>query len=272
MDIKDGLSGRDLWGDDFTDKQIAEWYQEEENGYYQLASEHYGISTSEAYKYEYNALNEFHAFSLLRKRNYGVCVALGCAAGDDVVPLAPVVDQFFGIEPAQKWWSTSIGGKPAKYLKPQIKGDIEFEDGPAELVTALGVLHHIPNVSFLLTEIYRILSPGGIFVMREPIVSMGDWRTARTGLTKNERGIPLDWLNRKVKAVGFEVVRRRLCMFGPLSAALRAARISNAYNSIFFVGLDDLCSRLFEKNISYMRTGILSKFAPSSVFLILRKS
>jgi SAM-dependent methyltransferase len=259
------FSGERVYGDDFTPAQIEEWYQREETGYYDLKQ------GDGAYRYGYHALNRLHGFSALRGRTFDCCVALGCARGDDVAPLATQVRQFIAIEPAERWWSETIGPTPASFIKPAITGDIPLATGGADLATCLGVLHHIPNAGHVLAEVARVLRPGGTFVMREPILTMGDWRRPRRGLTQNERGFPLAWLDRKIALLGFRVVRRRLCMF-PLTRRLsRILRSGAVYNSTMLTFADGLLSRAFAWNLHYHRDSLFKKVAPGAVFYVLEK-
>jgi SAM-dependent methyltransferase len=153
------FSGERVHGDDFSLAQIEEWYRQEETGYYDLKKRD-GL-----YAYGYHALNRRHGFSALGDRIFDCCVALGCARGDDVAPLAPQVRRFIAIEPAEQWWSDAISVTPASFIKPAISGDIALADGAADLATCLGVLHHIPNAGHVLAEIARVLRPGGVFLM-----------------------------------------------------------------------------------------------------------
>jgi hypothetical protein len=125
------FSGAALYGDDIDEDAIRRWYAEEEYGYYDL------VKTYDSSLYSYHALNEFHAYRFLRRR-YECCVAMGCARGDDVAPLADRVDHFVAIEPAEQWWSQEIGGRPARYLKPSVLGDLPMATASADLVVCLG--------------------------------------------------------------------------------------------------------------------------------------
>ena len=265
------LDGSALYGDDLAPGEIARWYAQEEQGFYRLATEVYKLEASGSYSYEYDALNAFHGFDRLRDRRFDTCVALGCAAGDDVAPLADRVERFIGIEPAEEWWGDRIGGRPARFIKPLPSGDIPLPDDGADLFVSLGVLHHIPNVSHVLAEAHRILRPGGLLVFREPITSMGDWTQARYGLTRNERGLPLPWLHDRLDRIGFDIVREAPCMTNALAKIARRVVPGHLYAHRGYVALDAAVSRMLAFNISYHRTAFLKRIAPSNVFVIAAK-
>jgi SAM-dependent methyltransferase len=269
---EDEISGRTLYGDRFSPEQIREWYESEVSGYFDLLSNHYKITDADnQYAYEYDALNQFHAIGRLSNRQFETCLALGCAAGDDIAPLAPVVARFIAIEPAEQWWHNDIGGKPARYLKPTATGDIGVDSATVDLATSFGVLHHIPNVSHVVAEIARVLKPGGLFVLREPVSSMGDWRKARAGLTANERGLPVEWFETLVRTTGFKVLARRACMFNPLSVIAKKLGIASPFAVMPVVMVDWLLSEAFQWNGHYWRDTFAKKFAPSSAFWILER-
>jgi SAM-dependent methyltransferase len=269
---RDEILGRSLYGDNFSADQIREWYETEVTGYFDLLSHHYKATDDDGkYAYEYGALNHFHAFDRLLNRQFDTCLALGCAAGDDIAPLGPVVRRFIAIEPAEKWWHDSIGGKPATYIKPSAISDIELESGSVDLATSIGVLHHIPNVSHVVAEIARVLRPGGLFVLREPISSMGDWRKGRPGLTAHKHGLPMGWFENWARENGCRILARRACMFGPLSAIARKLRISAPFASKLIVRIDSLLSEVLRWNARYWRDSFSKKLAPSSAFWTLER-
>src|SRR5258708_8632303 len=263
--FEEEISGRSLYGDNFSSDQIREWYDSEVTGFFDLLSKHYKITDADnQYNYEYDALNQFHAIGRLLNRQFDTCLALGCAAGDDIAPLAPVVQRFIAIEPAAKWWHDDIGGKPAIYMSPSAIGDIELDSASVDLATSFGVLHHIPNVSHVVGEIARVLKPGGLFVLREPISSMGDWRKARAGLTANERGLPVQWFESLALTTGFRILARHPCMFCPLSKISKKLGISLPFARMSIVKLDWLISEAFRWNARYWRGTFPQKFAPRS--------
>jgi SAM-dependent methyltransferase len=257
------LSGADLYGDDFSPGQIAEWYADEEQGYYNLREDlQYGD------EYKYRAMNDFHALSWLRKRKYDTCLAIGCANGDDIASLGPNVNRFIAVEPAERWWRDEIGGSAATFVKPELSGHIPVEDASIDLAISFGTLHHIPNVSMVVSEIARALKPGGIFVVREPCNSMGDWRKPRVGLTQRERGIPTKWMSASLASSGLKVIRKRYCQF-PI---INKFPVQFPYNSKPLVVLDWALSTIASVNDRYWRDSTLKKVAPSSFFIIASKA
>jgi SAM-dependent methyltransferase len=264
-EIQKYLSGERLYGDDFSDAEIQAWFDAEQEGYFDLT----GGSAQEGPQYQ--ALDSATLFKFVRGQTFALCVALGSARGWDVEPLAPQVDSFIAVEPATRFWRDSIGGKPTEYRSPMLRGDLDLAGGSVDVVVAISVLHHIPNVSEVLQEIYRVLAPGGYLLLREPICSMGDWRLPRHGLTRNERGLPAGWLEKKILDLGFEIQKSTLCNFAPLAAlCVRLGLLPYQNNAL--VRLDLLMSWLTAWNASYDRQGLLRKFAPAAMSLVARKS
>jgi ubiquinone/menaquinone biosynthesis C-methylase UbiE len=169
-------------------------------------------------------------------------------------------------------WRSDIAGKPIRYRKPSVNGDMALESSSVDLVVAFDVLHHIANVSHLLAEIARVLKPGGLLAVREPISSMGDWRRARPGMTPCERGLPIAWFPSAAEARGLHIERERLCLFAPLSKVLMRLNVRPPLKHRPLVLLDWLLSEALRWNVRYRRASALSKLAPSSAAWLLRKS
>lgn len=264
--IEEYLGGSKLYGDDLSADEILQWYEDEKEGYANL-----GAKDAENYNYVYHALNTFHSFRHLGENRSFDVLGYGSAYGDELAPIAGSLRSVVVVDPSESFVQDTMHGVPARYIKPKTDGSLDIESGTFDLITCFGVLHHVPNVSAVITELFRTLKPGGRLLLREPIVSMGDWRKPRPGLTKHERGIPLELLRDMVRKAGFSVEREGLCVFPLVPLFFKHFR-PDMYNSPLISRLDALLARLFAWNVNYHPRNRLQKFRPTSVFLVLKKN
>jgi SAM-dependent methyltransferase len=260
-DLETFFSGNALYGDDFSDQEIEEWFRDEREGYYNIAPDR------RPGKYEYFALNWHHGFRFLPQTTFQHVLGIGSAYGEELQPLLSRTNQVTILEPSDGFVHSSF-----EYLKPNPSGEMPFDDHTFDLVTCFGVLHHIPNVTRVVREIARCLRPGGYFLLREPVDSMGDWRIPRRGLTKRERGIPAKILLDIVGTAGLEVVRERRCMYSLTARLHRLLPKTHAvYNSRAIVTFDDWISNLPVWPRQYHAKTILQKLRPWCLFMVTRK-
>lgn len=265
-EINDYLSGKRLYGNDFTQDEINDWYIDESEGYANLV-----VKKNNSYIYEYHKLNYFHAFRFLKKRNFKRALGIGSAYGDEFTPIAKGIGHITILDPSDAFSENkNIAGTPCTYMKPERSGRLIFEANTFDLITSFGALHHIPNVSYVLSECYRCLKPDGVMLIREPISSMGDWRFGRNGLTKRERGIPVSIFDDIITETHFRVVKKTLCDFAPLQKVFNRIGVCVHDNAILTFG-DAILSRIFSFNLQYHRISLRSKIAPGSVFYLLSK-
>lgn len=263
-DFDDYRSGRRLWGDDFAEEQIREWFADEQQAFGDISASA-GLDSV----YYCHELNRRHLFQHLPRGTYGHCLAIGCGAGQELALIARQVRHITAIEPVKRQWRKTISGVSATYCFPDPTGKIPLPDASVDVVTAFAVLHHIPNVSYVLSEIARVLKPRGILLAREPISSMGDWRLNRPGMTKRERGIPTN-IFYSMLVSHFDIIRLTKCSFAPL-ARLSAALKVEAFNSRILVTLDRALSCLFEWNDVYWRDSFLKRLAPGVLAVVAAK-
>lgn len=259
------ISGASIYGDDFTPDEIKAWYESEREGYANL-----GANKKDEYLYEYQALNDFHFFSRLPKLAGNKLLGIGSAWGHELIPVADRFNEIVILDPSDQFDVKKVGNTPVKYQHPNPTGVMDFPDSEFDAATSFGVMHHIPNVRYVLGELYRVLKPGGVLLLREPIVSMGDWRQTRSGLTSNERGLPYKLLRKIVSDCGFLAVRDRVCDFSLTPRLARLFKV-HAYNSYRVVRLDAMFSKAFAWNQHYHPTSLLQKLQPTSCAMILQK-
>jgi SAM-dependent methyltransferase len=260
------FSGRALYGNDFGQDEIDAWFADEAEGYFNLTQS----SRSRDYAYGYHALNRLHGFSRLPQKRFAHVLGVGSAYGEELAPILKYSDKISILEPSDGFKSTVLNGVPVNYVKPVACGDMPFDSGSVDLITCLGVLHHIPNVTKVVNEFSRVLSPGGYILLREPINSMGDWRKPRPGLTKRERGIPLPILRDLVTQAGFKIAREHKCMFS-LSSRLRYLLRGPVFNNIAAASFDALLCKLPIWSNVYHPRNTLQKLRPTSVYYVLQK-
>jgi SAM-dependent methyltransferase len=262
----DVFAGRKLYGNDFAQAELETWYKAEEYGFYDL----YGESSSyDGDVHTHRVLTRTDA-SPLRGGRYETCLALGCANGSEISALELDIGKVIAIEPAERFWGTSVAGVPAEFRKPAIDGAIALPDNSVDLAVALHVLHHIANVGFLVAEMARVLKPGGRLLIREPIASMGDFRIPRPGLTQCERGIPVRLMRGFIAGAGL-TVKQVTYRSTPGLPELAMKLGINPFNSRALVWIDQQISRVSRFNDRYWRPALWQKLAPRHAAYIARK-
>jgi SAM-dependent methyltransferase len=262
------LSGEAIYGDDFDIDQIQQWYDEETEAYANL-----GSKDAEEYVYGYHALNTLHGFKYLKGQHFENVLGLGAAWGHEFFPIIDKITNLHIVEPSDNLRSEKLGDLVPQYKKPSVSGELPYPDNYFDLVTCSGTIHHTPNVSFILSELHRVMKPGGYLLLREPIISMGDWTKPRKGLTRNERGVPLKIFRKIFKELHMEVINEGFCFcmtaFFQRSWQKFSKRAIFTYKS--YVWFDKYLSRLFAWNLHYHATKKLQRIAPQSVFYVLKK-
>lgn len=263
--IEPFLRGEKLFGDTFTGGELEKWYEAEAEGYADL-----GAGEDSDYHYGYAELNRLHGFSRIAGQSFNHALGLGSAYGHEFNELTGRVARITIIEPSDKLISEEIAGIRPHYVKPNVAGDIPFADGTFDLTTSFGTLHHIANVTHVVKELGRVTAPGGTLILREPCVSLGDWRTPRRGLTRNERGIPRKLLLEMLDSAGWDVSYQSLCIF-PLVPRLARLTGGPAYNNALLTRLDQLLSHAFAWNLRYHPRRSYHKLRPQSIFVVATK-
>ncbi len=259
------FSGSALYGDDFNAEQIGQWYEDEREGYAEL-----GARDRSTYRYDAHELNRQHIFRFLPPGHFDRVLGLGSAWGDEFLPILDRIGDLTIVDPSDAFVSTRVGSTPVSYVKPVPSGKLPFDDGSFDLATCFGVLHHIPNVSTVIAELGRVMKPGGVVAIREPMVSMGDWRQPRRGLTRRERGIPPALLQRFAADAGLETIHQTSCTF-PLTVAAFSRLGWDLFNSPLGTRLDRLLSAAFSFNQRYHATTPWQKLRPSVAVQVLRR-
>ncbi len=260
------LNGKKLYGDDFSLSEIEKWYQDEIEGYANL-----GSKDRDKYVYPYHNRNILYGFNYLPKNNkFHNALGFGSAYGEEFLPIIEKILKLSIVEPSDNLVSEYLGGIKPKYVKPQTDGTLIFEDNQFDLILCLSALHHIPNVSHVISEMVRVLQPGGYLLIHEPIRSMGDWRKTRVGLTQNERGIPHKFLDNIFINLNLKVIKKSFCDCAFAWIILNKL-IGVKKNTISYQKFDRFLAKLLQWNIHYNSEKLIYKCAPASVYFVLQK-
>ena len=258
------LLGLRLHGEGLDDAALAAWFADEQDGYAGLVGDY--VEESGA-----GAANWFHAFRYLGERRFACCLALGAASGREYASFAGRVGRFVAIEPGRRFWRDTIAGAPAEYRAPTLRGTIGLPDASCDRAGSFGVLHHIPNVSEVLRELARVLAPGAMLLIREPISSLGDFRQPRPGLTRNERGIQPRTMDRMLVEAGFAVRKRRYVDFPHSDTLARRLGVSMPWDRRWFARLDHWASTMTAWNARYWRPRLIDKLAPRTAYWVAER-
>lgn len=263
------FAGQYLYGDDFSLQEIGNWYKEEAEGYANLGSKNLSD-----YKYIYHELNYVHGFSKIESfSTFNNVLGIGSAYGYEFEPILSKIKNLTILEPSDNLKSRNLGKIHPKYVKPEVDGHLNFEDNSFDLITCFGTLHHIPNVSFVMQEMVRVSKPGGLILIREPIKSLGDWRTSRRGLTKNERGIPVKVFKDIMAGLPVKILHKSYCFTTPslLQRLLKPLLNKPLFTYHSYIMFDKYLSKALAFNINYHSKSIWQKCSPSNIFYVLEK-
>jgi SAM-dependent methyltransferase len=265
-DMAPYFSGQKLYGDDFTIEQLKEWYEKEEEGYSSM-----GASDKQTYRYEYHALNKRLLYNHLPRGSFENVLGFGSAYGDEFLPILPQIKKLTIIEPSGLLVKKDLNGVPLNYVKPEVDGTMPFADDVFDLIMCSAALHHVANVSKIVSEFYRCTRPGGYVLIREPVVSQGDWRFPRKGLTPCERGIPITIFDTIIETAGFDVVKRTRYDF-PITKRLKYVLNRPVFNSDIAMSIDLIFSFIFRWNYHYHPVRPWQKIQPASTAYVLKKA
>jgi SAM-dependent methyltransferase len=247
---------------------IKQWYEQESEGYANL-----GNKNKSKYSYGYHIINKVYGFIKLENNYFENVLGFGSAWGYEFDPIIMKIKNLTIIEPSDQLRNDKIDKLIPKYVKPEIDGSLKFKTNSFDLITCFGTLHHIPNVSFVLRELIRVLKPNGYILLREPIISMGDWNFPRKGLTKNERGIPIKFFDNIFKYEPVDIISREFCFTATNFIQKTIGRLlkKSVYSYKSYVVFDKLISFLLKGNVHYHAEKMIHRIAPSSIFYIIKK-
>lgn len=270
---EDIRSGRVLVGDDFTQDQLERWFAQEQEAFFHDDAGNSDRDPWYAYMRYVNTRLGFERVRETGSRPESVLV-LGPGSGIEIEEFAANhPDWQLNFLEASSNFSTELRRKwpAAVIVPPRASGDIDLLDESQTLVCAFSVLHHIPNVSKVMSEIGRVTRCGGTVLVREPCSSMGDWRGPRSA-TPNERGISRAYLTEAARRSGLRPQLQPVpVLLEPLNKIIKRT-IGYRFVPFWLLYLvDRSLSGLAALNDHYWRDTWFRKLGPSSYFYVFRK-
>jgi SAM-dependent methyltransferase len=264
------LAGQSIYGDDFNQAEIENWFADEREGYFNLYFRDAPTAAGEDDPYTYSSLADLHGFRWLPQRQYEHALGVGSANGAELRPVLDRSARITVLEPSEGFATTEIDGKPVVYVKPEPSGLMPFANESFDFIVCFSVLHHIPNVSTVIHEMARVLKLGGHVLLREPTHSMGDWRHPRRGLTKHERGIPIEIFRSVLRNSGLRVLKETRCMFS-LTPRVEPLIGRPVWTVPWIVEADAWLCRLPLWSDRYHAVKVWHRFRPTGVAYVLEK-
>ena len=154
---------------------MSEWFKSEQSGYGNLLYK--DVQSAVAEDYPYHLLNYLYGWRFLKDRFFGKTLSFGGARCSELSLIASKISDLVIIEPDTRFWSEDKFGIKLEYIEPYFDGHLDFASNTFDTITCFGVLHHIPNATYVFSELIRVLKPGGVILLREPIISMNDKST-----------------------------------------------------------------------------------------------
>jgi SAM-dependent methyltransferase len=267
--IKSGIS---LAGDDFSGSELELWYAQEKEAYYEEES---NTGEKDPWYAYMRYVNETLFFRNVSKSiTSGSGMFLGSGSGIEAKQfdmLNPDWTLNF-VESSNDFRSVLLSNfEGSNVIESSIDGNINLESNSQDVVCAFCVLHHIANVTHVIKEIYRVTKPGGVFFVREPCSSMGDWRFQRSA-TPNERGISKKYMLKTAIDIGFYVKKYPVpIVFEPINKCFSKIGILDKMPFQFIYMIDLTLSWILSFNDYYWRDKLYKKFGPSSYAYIFCK-
>jgi SAM-dependent methyltransferase len=263
-----------LVGDDFNSEQLALWFSQEQEAYFEGEA---GTSEEDPWYAYMRYVNEILGFSVITQQDAPPesMLVLGPASGKEVGKFAlenPGCTLSF-VEASLNFQHQLRERFPGStIIAPHFDGHIDLPSQSQDVALAFSVLHHIPNVSMVLSEMARVTRPKGLVLVREPCSSMGDWRFPRSA-TPNERGISRHLLIEIAIRAGLRQERQPVpILLEPINKLLKR---TVGFAPIPFATLyrvDRLLSWALSFNDHYWRDSWLKKVGPSSYFYVFRRA
>ncbi len=258
-----------LSGNDFNQEEIEKWYKEEEEYHNQFTG---GRNDADEYWSIYEEFNRRYAINDYVKLSRETrLLSFGCAEGSDTAKLYKEHKfRLFGLEPSEQLIRAFKKGFPeADIVKANTEGTIDYPSDFFDYIFCFGVLHHIPNVSFVLKEFHRVLKDDGIAIIREPICWMYSGDKRPEDLSPNERGIPVEFFREEFANLNFDVLKIKYSYYKPLMHFVRKSPYSWKFPALIY-RMDNILSMIPSRK-NYFSRNLSDRFNAGCAYYVIKK-
>lgn len=192
--------------------------------------------------------------------NNAVILDLGCSTGGHVSLWRREGNHVIGADTDEKAIATARMSQPNTVFYLLHDSLIPLPDNSVDVVIMLDVIEHVENEKITLTEIWRILKPGGRLILTTPYRNIfGDWMDG-----DNLFFIPLYCLKNRIFRQPTRFYRHRhyttadILKFCPDKFEVEVEEITGGFDTAFFF----FCTKLLGKLVRLSPPKLYIKFSP----------
>jgi ubiquinone/menaquinone biosynthesis C-methylase UbiE len=135
-------------------------------------------------KYAKDPINDMAGYTQTRDRIAQILqphhsvLELGCGTGSTALELAGGVDRYIGTDVSPQMIAIAnakLTDQSPKQLSFAVQDAGSVPSGTHDVILALNLLHLLPNLQDVLTQIYQALPPGGVFIAKTGLLKDGLW-------------------------------------------------------------------------------------------------